>query len=114
MAAQALLAASAEPGEAGDHVVARLDVRYVRAHRLDDTGALVAEDDGVRAAPALTDEVIDVVLVAVADAGGGGADEYFPADRVGDLDRLDRQRLVWPPEDRCADLHLRHPSACVP
>ena len=43
--AEALLAASAEAGEAGHHVVARPQGRHVGAHRLDDAGALVPEND---------------------------------------------------------------------
>ena len=45
MSAQTLLAAAAEAGEAGHHVVARAYGRHVGPDGLDDAGAFVPQDD---------------------------------------------------------------------
>src|SRR5262245_2469897 len=103
VAAQTLLAASAEAGEAGHHMVARPQRRHVRAHRLDDARALVAQDDGAvqREAP----HAVDDVQIRVAHTGRRGADEDLTSPRLVDLDRLDGQSLVDFPKDGSLDLH---------
>src|SRR4029453_13182499 len=104
MAAEALLAASAEPGEAGDHVIARPQGRHVGAHRLDDARALMSENDRTiqREAP----HAVDDVQVRVAHAGRPGPDEDLTPPRLVDLDRLDGQSLVDFPKDGSLDLHI--------
>jgi hypothetical protein len=103
MAAEALLAASAESGEASNHVVARSQGRHVGAHRLHDAGALVAENDrAVQREPA---HAVDDVQVRVANTGRRGPDEHLTAPRLVDLDRLDGQSFVDLPKDGCLDLH---------
>jgi hypothetical protein len=92
---QALVALAAVDGEAGDHVVARLDVGHVRADRLDDTRGLVAEDGGRGEGVVAVDEV----QVAVADAGADGADEHLVGERLVDLHLFDRERLLRAVED---------------
>src|SRR5438132_1558948 len=78
--------------EAGDDVIAGRDRSYLGADCLDDTSALMAENDGPveREAP----DAVDDVEIAVAHPGGGGTDQHLAAPRLVDVDRLDRQRLV--------------------
>src|SRR5712691_9102439 len=103
VAGEALRAAPAEAGETGHHVIAGTQGGHLRAHRLDDAGALVAEDIwSIQREPP---EPIHDVEVAVADAGRGGADEDLAAPRLVDVHRFDRQRLVHLPEDRGLHLH---------
>src|SRR5207245_5949710 len=66
-----LRAAPAEAGETGHHVIARTQGGHLRAHRLDDAGALVAED--VWSIQREPPEPIHDVEVAVADAEIGRA-----------------------------------------
>ena len=103
MAAEALRAVPAEPRQARHHVIARLHRRHVGAHRLDDTGALVAQHDRtVEREAALP---IDDVQVAVAHARGRGADQHLTAPRLVDLDGLDRERLVHLAENGGLGVH---------
>ena len=99
-AGQAVLAVAAEDRQAGDDVVARLELVDVRADRLDDAGRLVAEDGRRRERV----EALDEVQVAVADAAGHRAHEHLAPDGLGDVDVLDRERLVGTVED--GSLHV--------
>src|SRR5262249_4638773 len=103
MAAQALRAAPAEAGEAGDDVIARAERRDLRADGLDHAGALVAKDDP--AVERVARLPVDDVEVAVADARRDGADEDLAARRLVDLDRLDGHRRVHLAADRGFHLH---------
>jgi hypothetical protein len=83
--ATAEVALAAEHRQAGDDVVAGLDVGDVAADGLDDAGRLVAEDRGRRVRVLALHEV----EVAVAAAGGAGLDEHLARSRLVDLDLVD-------------------------
>src|SRR3989449_1078232 len=104
VAGEALRAAPAEAGETGHHVIAGTQGGHLRAHRLDDAGALVAED--VWSIQRKPPEPIHDVEVAVADARRGGADEDLAAPRLVDVYRFDRQRLVDLPGDPGPYFHV--------
>jgi hypothetical protein len=87
----------AEDGQAGDDVIARLELAHLQPHRLDDAGGLVAEDGGGGERV----EAVHEVQIAVADAGGHRAHQHLAADGLVDVDVLDRERLVWPVEHGC-------------
>src|SRR5207247_8128283 len=87
---QAVRAVAAEDRQAGDHVIAGLDLGHVRTDGLDDAGGLVAEDRGGRELIVAVDEV----KVAVAHAAGDRADEHLAADGLRDVDVLDGERLL--------------------
>src|SRR5262249_16899110 len=89
-AAQAVLAFAAEHRDAGDDMVARLDVGDVRADGEHHAGGFVAQH--ARAGARI--EAFHVVQVAVADAGKGGADQHLVGRRLVELDLLDAERLV--------------------
>jgi len=90
MAAQALVAVTAEDGEAGNDSVAGRHVGYVLPHTLDRAGGLVAEDSGHwRRVPALEE-----VEVAVTDSTGPGANQHLPWARAVELDLLDLKRPI--------------------
>ena len=76
-------------------MIAGLELRDVRADRLDDAGGLVAEDRRRRERIVAVDEV----QVAVAHAAGDRAHEHLAPDGLVDLDVLDRQGLVGTVED---------------
>src|SRR4051794_18447246 len=103
MAAEALRAGAAEPRQAGNDMVADPQSGDIGAHRLDDAGAFVAEDEGAieREAP----EAVDDVQVAVADAGGDAAHQDLTAPRLVHLHLLDGQRLVHLPKDSGGHFH---------
>ncbi len=84
-----------------------LDRGHIRADRLDDFRAFMAEHD--RPVEREPSDPVDDVKVAVADAGGHGAHQHLAAPRFVDLHRLDRQRLVHLPKDGCLDLHVLLP-----
>src|SRR5206468_11230490 len=92
---QAVRTVSTEDRQTGDHVIAGLELGHVRADRLDDAGGLVAEDRGRRKRVVPVDEV----QVAVAHTARDRAHEYLTSDWLGDLDVLDRERLVGTVED---------------
>jgi hypothetical protein len=69
VAGDALRAGTAEHREAGDHVIAGLDVSHAFADRLDDTGRLMAEHARCR----MRVEPLDEMQIAVAQAGKGRA-----------------------------------------
>jgi hypothetical protein len=73
LAALAVEAAAAGGGPVEDDVVAGLEVVDVTAGGFDDASAFVAGNEGHGVAGGPGDEVV----VAVADAAGGKADEYF-------------------------------------
>src|SRR5581483_4373711 len=87
--------------EQRDDVVARPDEAHVRPDRLDDTGALVAED--ARGVPGRIG-TRGGVQVGVADAAGGEPDERLPRLRLLELDLLHDERLAEPLEDCRPDL----------
>ena len=103
MAAEALRTGAAEAGQAGDDVIADPHRGDVLADRLDDAGALVAQHEGPIEREAAV--AVDDVQIAVADAGGNGADQHLAAPRLVDVDLLDRQRLVHLAEDGGCHLH---------
>ena len=85
MAGEAAIAVAAEDGEAGDDVVARLDVGNLLADLFDDASGFVAEDCGRRERPLALYEV----EVAVADAAGSGAHDDLAGHGLVVLDLLD-------------------------
>ena len=85
MAREALLTMTAEHRQAGDDVVARLDVVHVTAHRFHHPGALVAEHHGQLARVGAVVEM----HVTVADTGRLGAHQHLARAGLGDLDVLD-------------------------
>ncbi len=87
---QAVAAVPAEDRQAGDHVIAGLELRHVLAHLLDDPGGLVAEDRGRGERIVAVDEV----QVAVAHAARDRAHEHFAPDGLRDVDVLDGERLL--------------------
>ena len=96
----ALAAPSAAVGDRQDHVVAGLEPGHVRPHFLDDTGALVAEDERQRQG----DEAPQGAEVGVADAGGVHLDQHLVGAGLGSVDRLDDDfaRLA---DDGCSHGH---------
>src|SRR5205814_1463406 len=105
VARQALRTAAAEAGEAGDDMVAGAHCRDVRADRLDDAGAFMAEHD--RAVEREAADPVDDMQIAVTDAGRDGAHQHLAAERLVDIDRFDRQRFLHLAEDGGFDLHPR-------
>src|SRR5262245_52632285 len=93
MAAEALRAGAAEPGEARHHVITRLHGRDLGTDRLDHPGSLVAEHEGT--VERVAAQAIDDVQVAVADAGGHGADQHLAAPRRVDVDSFDGEWRVY-------------------
>ena len=89
-ARQALLAVAAEHRQAGDDVVAGLDVGDVGADLLDDAGRLVAEHGGQR----VRVQPLDEVQVGVAQPGAGRAHQHLARSWLAQADILDDQRLV--------------------
>jgi hypothetical protein len=92
VAAEALRTIAAKAGQAGNDVVALAHGGDIVTHSLDHTGALVTQHEGtveVEAAEAIHD-----VQIAVANAGGDGADQDLTAARFIDFDGFDGQRLV--------------------
>ena len=78
VAGHALRAGAAEHRQAGDDVVARLDVGDVLADRLDHAGRFVAEHAGRR----VRIEPLDEMQVGVAEPGIGGAQQHLAALRL--------------------------------
>ena len=74
--------------ERRDHGVADFEPRDPRTDRLDHARRLVAVDGGQFAPPGAVDEE----NVAVADRAGRGPDQDLARPRLGELDRLDRER----------------------
>src|SRR3990172_5746970 len=95
-AREAVLAVAAEEGEAGDDVVAWLELLHLGPDSLDDARRLVAEDGRRRELVVAVDEV----EVAVTDAARRHADEHLPADGLVDLDVLDGEWLLGAVEHR--------------
>jgi formyl-CoA transferase len=73
-------------------VVAWFDIGHVLADGFYDAPALMAEH--IRVADREASVALDQVEVAVAHAGGDGADQYFPPPRAIDIDGFDSQRLM--------------------
>lgn len=78
-------------------MVTRLHVAHILAHGLHDASALVAEHSRHRAGILAFDQV----QIAVAQARGRGADQYFPPARAGNVHVLDGERLVRAMENGC-------------
>ena len=95
MAGHALRALAAEHRQAGDHVIAWLDVGDVLADRLDHAGRLVAQHAwrGERI------QALDEMQVGVTQAGVGGAHQHLAALQRRVLHVLDGERLVRLVED---------------
>ena len=107
MASEALRTGAAEAGQAGDDVIADAHGGDVLAHRLDDAGAFMAEQEGAVEREAAV--AVDHVQIAVADAGGDRAHQDLAAPRLVDVHLLDRQRFVHLAEDRGCHLHGGRP-----
>ena len=77
--------------------------RHVGADRLDDAGALVAQDERpIEREPA---ETVHHVQVAVADAGGDRLHQDLPAPRLVEFYRFDRQWFVHFAKHGCVGFH---------
>src|SRR5262245_25085789 len=107
MAAETLLARTAETGEAGDHVVTRPYGGDVFAHRFNNASPLVAEylphvhvEAGV---------AVDDVQIAVAHAGCHRADQHLASARRVHVDRFDAEGGSDLTKDGCLDGHATLP-----
>src|ERR1700730_3381588 len=103
MPRKALGAIAAKTRKESHHVIAGLDRRHIRADRLDDTCAFMAEHD--RPVEREPSDTVDDVQIAVTDAGGRRADQHLAPPWLVDLNRLDRQRLLHLTKDGSLDLH---------
>src|SRR5207248_641449 len=103
VARQALRAAAAKAGEAGNDMIARPHGRHVGADRLDDAGALMSEHD--RPVEREAADAVDDMQIAVADAGRDGAHEHLAPQRLVHIDRFDRQEFMHFAENGGFDLH---------
>ena len=89
MSGQAVLAVTAERGQAGDDMIARRDGAHLAADLLNDASGFMTEHDRhLRRIRAL-----DEMQVGVAHAGGGRADQHFMRTRFVDLDFFDSEGL---------------------
>jgi hypothetical protein len=102
---QALRAATAKAGETGDDMVAGPHRRDIRADRLDNAGALVPQHD--RPVEREAADPVDDMQVAVANAGRDGVHQHLAAQRLVDIDGLDRQRFQHLAENSSLHLHQR-------
>ena len=102
--AGAALAAGGRPGE--DHAVAGGQAVDVRAHGLDDAGALVAEHHRPRPHPLALDDV----QVGAADADRVDAHERVARPRPLEVDRPHDERGARRLEERRAHPHRRGPA----
>ena len=102
---EAELAVAAEHREARDHVVAGLELRHVRADRLDEARRLVPQDGRRRKRVVAVDEM----QVGMADTARHRAHQHLAPEGLGDVDLLDGQRLLGTVEDR--GFHVRLLSA---
>src|SRR6185437_12896505 len=94
--------------ERAHHVVAHGDAVDAGPDRLDDAGALVPAHDGHAAL-----DVADAqVLVGVAQARRGEADQDLALPRIVELELRDLPWLVEPGQDRCLGLHVRPLLSC--
>ena len=87
---QAVLAPTAEHGQAGNDVVARFELIDLRADGLDDPRGLVPEDGG----RGKLIETVDMVQIAVAHPTGDDAYDDFVIDGRVDVDLLNGERLM--------------------
>ena len=94
---QAVFAMAAEHGQAGDDVVAGLDVANRGTDLLDDPRRLVAEDAGHGAGIGAVEEV----HVRVTDASRRRADQHLPRAGLVDLDLFDIHPGIHGAEDGC-------------
>jgi len=106
-----LRAIAAKTRKASDHVIPRFDRGHIRADRLDDACALMAEHD--RPVEREPPDAVDDVQVAMADAGGRRANQHLAPPRLVDLHRLDRQRLLDPAKDGGLDFHGSLPEILI-
>ena len=97
MAGHALRAFAAEHRQAGDDVIAGLDVGDIVADRLDHAGRLVAEH--ARGGERI--QALHEMQVGVAEAGEGGAHQHLAALQRRVLHVLDGERLMRLVEDGC-------------
>ena len=79
---------AAEHGQAGDHVVPRLDRVHLAAHLLDHAGRFVTQHQRAR----VRKRAVDDVQIRVADAHGLGADQHFTRTRFADAHFFNDQR----------------------
>jgi hypothetical protein len=84
-------------------VVAGTERRHLITDGLDDARTLVTEHDA--AIEGETAVSVDHVQIAVADAGGHGADKHLTAKRLVDVDGLDLHRRMRGAANGCLDLH---------
>jgi hypothetical protein len=87
-----------------DDVVTGRETDDALSHRLHDTRRLVAEEER----EVVVDASLPVVQVGVADPAGLHAHERLARTRVGNHDRLDRDRLAFGVSDDAADLLRGH------
>ncbi len=104
MAAKALLALAAEDRQAGNDVIAGLDIVDSSADRLNDPGRLVAHDDR-QLGP---EQTLHEVQVAVTEPGPDGLDQHLAGARFVYREILDDQVPRLFGQYRC--LHDRSPS----
>src|SRR5215472_14590105 len=108
MTGEALGAAPAEAGEAGDHMVTGPHGGDLVADGFDDSRALVSQHD--RLVQRVARVAVDDMEIAVAHARLRGADEDFTSPRLVDVDGLDGQGLVNSAKDGSVHLHARSPA----
>ena len=81
----------------GHDVVTDPELRHIRTHRGHHAGNLVAEQRG----HGESDVGLGHVHIAVAQAAGADIDKDLTADRIGDVDLLDLERLTYAVEHCC-------------
>ncbi|MNM97708.1 hypothetical protein D3C81_1102200 [compost metagenome] len=84
----AVIAVTAEHGQAGDHMVAGLDRAHFGADLLDHASGFMAQHHGAR----VRERTVDDVQVRVANADRFGADQHFARARFADAHFFDDQR----------------------
>ena len=77
--------------------------RDIRTDPLDDAGALMPQHD--RPVEREAADAINDMQIAVTDAGRDGAHQHLAAERLVDIDRLDRQRFADLAKNGGFDLH---------
>ncbi len=84
----AVVAGAAEHGQAGHHMIARLDVGDIGADLLDHAGGFVPQHRGQR----MRIKPLHEMQVGVAEPGDTGADQHLARSRLLQADVLDDQR----------------------
>src|ERR1700694_602574 len=92
---EAVVAAAAEDGQAGDDVIAGLELINLCPPLFDDAGGFVAQYGRSRHIV----EAVHVVQVTVTDTAGHDTDENLMLGRLVNVDVFDSQRLMGSMED---------------